>query len=260
MTGGGLGAQAVEASREGLPAPCLGCGAPMTKPETVGLHADPTLTCRYCGRSETMPADAAAQDRFLRLRLTQVRRAREAIEAPLKTFEMVRQSWSMALVVFVLIGGWQMWQAFSVAGKVPLESTLFAILGASGVLGVLFGYAGMIRAFRRLVRPLLQARAPLEGGLSARCRSCGATLPPVRAAQAHCGFCGAANFLDAAQARDVGNLLAAEQAEYKRRAQGEQPADGSAYQQPARAFYRWMGAGAGATFVVGLVLALVLLH
>ncbi len=249
-----------ESAREGLPAPCLGCGAPMTATQTAGLHADPTLSCRFCGRSETLPADAAAQDRFLRLRLLQVRRAREANEAPLKTFAMVRQSWSMALVVFVLIGGWQVWQAVSAAGKAPLESTVFALLGASGIIGVLFGYAGMVRAFRRLVKPLLLARPPLSGGLKARCRGCGAELPPVRAAQVQCKFCGADNFLGAALARDVGDLLAAEQTEYQRRAQGGQPSDGSAFQQPARAFYRWMGAGAGATFVVGLVVVLVLLY
>ena len=247
-------------TREGLPTPCLGCGAPMMAAETTGLHADPTLSCRFCGRSETMPAEAAAQDRFLRLRLLQVRRAREAIEAPLKTFAMVRQSWSMALVVFVLIGGWQMWQAVSVAGKAPLQSTLFALLGASGVLGVLFGYAGMVRAFRQLVKPHLLARPPLSGGLKARCRGCGAELPPVRTAQVQCKYCGADNFLGATLARDVGELLAAEQAEYQRRAQGGQPSDGSAFQQPARAFYRWMGVGAGATFVVGLLMVLVLLH
>lgn len=249
-----------DSAHEGLPTPCLGCGAPMTATETAGLHDALTLSCRFCARSETVPAEAAAQDRFLRLRLLQVRRAREAVEAPLKTFAMVRQSWSMALVVFVLIGGWQVWQAVSVAGKAPLQSTLFALLGASGVLGVLFGYAGMVRSFRRLVKPLLLARPPLSGGLEARCRGCGADLPPVRAAQVQCKYCGADNFLGAALARDVSELLAAEQTEYQRRALGGQSNDGSAFQQPARAFYRWMGAGAAATFVVGLTLALVLLH
>lgn len=249
-----------ESTREGLPTPCLGCGAPMTATVTTGLHGDPTLSCHFCGRSETMPAEAAAQDRFLRLRLLQVRRAREAIEAPLKTFAMVRQTWSMALGVFVLMGGWQVWQAVSTAGKAPLESPLFALLGASGVLGVLFGYAGMVRAFRQLVKPQLLARPPLSAGLKARCRGCGAELPPVRAAQVQCKYCGADNFLDAALARDVGELLAAEQAQYQRRAQGEQANDGFAFQQPARAFYRWLGAGAGATFVVGLLVVLLLLR
>jgi len=248
-------------SREGLPRPCLGCGAPMTAVDTsAGLHGDATLTCRYCNNTETMPAEAAAQERFLRLRLLQVRRAREALEAPLKSLEMVRQSWAIALVFFAVMGGWQMWQALSVAGKVPLESTVFALLGASAVVGVIVGYFGMTRAFRALVRPTLLARPPAESGLSARCRSCGGALPSVRGTQITCGFCGANNFLDAALAQDVSNLLASEQAEYQRRAHGGHPPDGSAYQQPAKAFNRWAIIGGAVSFVVGMLLCLVFLR
>jgi hypothetical protein len=252
---------AMPEAREALPRPCLGCGAPMTAVAPVaGLHGNPTLTCRYCGNTETMPAEAAAQDRFLRLRLMQVRRSREALEAPLKSFEMVRQSWAIGLVFFVAIGGWQLWQALSVVGKAPIESTLFATLGASVVVGIIFGYVGMSRAFRGLVQPLLQARPPAESGLSARCRSCGGELPNVRATQVQCGFCGANNFLDAGLARDVSNLLASEQAEYQRRAHGGHPPDGSAYQQPAKAFYRWTVAGGAATFIVAVVITFALLR
>lgn len=243
--------------REALPKPCLGCGAPMTVVEnSVGLHGDPTLTCRFCARTESMPADAAAQARYLRMRLMQVRRAREALEAPLRTFEVVRQSWAIALVFLVAIGGWQFWQAFSAAATVPIESTVFGVAGGAAVVGVVFGYLGMHRAFRRLVRPRLQARPPVEQGLAARCRSCGGDLPSVRAAQVVCGYCGASNFLDTSLANDVSQQLAGELAEYQRRAHAGQPADGSAFQLPAKAFYRWAGAGAGATFVLGVVLAL----
>jgi len=245
--------------REGLPRPCLSCGAPMTAVETsAGLHGDATLTCRYCNSTEVMPAEAAAQERFLRLRLLQVRRAREALEAPLKSLEMVRQSWAIALVFFAAMGGWQMWQALTVAGKVPIESTLYAMLGGSAVLGVIVGYFGMIRAFRTLVRPALLAKAPVESGLSARCRCCGGDLPSVRRTQVTCGFCGANNFLDAALAQDVSNLLASEQAEYQRRAHGGHPPDGSAYQQPAKAFNRWAIIGGAVSFVVGMLLFTVL--
>ena len=242
-------------TREALPRPCLGCGAPMVAVETsAGLHGDPTLTCRFCGNTETMPSEAAAQERFLRLRLMQVRRSREALEAPLKSFEMVRQSWAMALVFFVVMGGWQLWKTLSVAGSAPIGSTLLGLLGASGVVGVVFGYFGMSRAFRVLVRPMLRGRPPAEPGLAARCRSCGGDLPHVRATQVQCGFCGANNFLDAALAHDVSHLLSSEQAEYQRRAHGGHPPDGSAYQQPAKSFYRWMAAGAAAAFVIGVVL------
>jgi hypothetical protein len=226
----------------------------------AGLHGEPTLTCSYCGNTEALPAEAAAQDRFLRLRLMQVRRSREALEAPLRSFEMVRQSWAIALVFFVVMGGWQLWQALSVAGKAPIESTIFGLLGASGVVGVIFGYFGMTRAFRVLVRPMLQARPPAAQGLAARCRSCGGDLPQMRTTQVACSFCGASNFLDAAQAHDVSNLLAREQAEYQRRAHGGGPPDGSAYQQPAKAFYRWMVAGAAVTFVISAALVFAVLR
>jgi len=245
-------------SREGLPKPCLRCGAPMVATETSSLHTDATLTCSFCGSRESMPLDAAAQDRFLRLRLLQVRRAREGLEAPLRTFEMVRQSWAMGLVVFVLVGGWQLWQAFSTAGKVPLQSTLFGILGGSGVVGVVVGYFGMSRAFRSLVKPLLTARAPLQQGLEARCRSCGGELPPLRKSQVQCGFCGANNFLDAAMAHDFTARLAAEQSEYQRQANSGNASNASAYEQPARAFYRWAAIGAGAAALLGVVLVFVL--
>lgn len=245
--------------REGLPKPCLGCGAPMVSVDTsAGLHGDPTLNCRYCGKSETMPAEAAAQDRYLRLRLMQVRRARDGLEAPLRTFEMVRQSWAISLVFFVAMGGWQMWQAVSAVGTLPVESSLFALASAAAVVGVITGYFGMIRAFRVLVRPMLQARPPAEKGLAARCRSCGGDLPHVKATQVQCGFCGANNFLDAALAHDVTQLLATEQAEYQRRAHGGGPPDGSAYQRPAKAFYRWMAIGASIAFVIGAVLVFTL--
>jgi hypothetical protein len=226
----------------------------------TGLHGDPTLTCHYCGSTEVMPADLAAQDRFLRLRLMQVRRSREALEAPLRSFEMVRQSWALGLVFFVLMGGWQMWQAFCAVEKAPIQTTLFAVLGASCVVGVIFGYVGMSRAFRVLVRPLLQARAPEGRGLSARCRTCGGDLPDVRTAQIQCGYCGAHNFVDAALAHDIDNQLARERAAFQRRAQGEHPSDGSAYRQPAKSFYRWTVAGAVATFGVGMAIVLFVLR
>jgi hypothetical protein len=251
-------AQAPAVAQEAVPRPCLGCGAPMAAAADAGLHADATLTCRFCGRSETMPADAAAQDRYLRLRLMQVRRTREGMEAPLKAYDMMRQSWAFALVIFGVQGGWQLWNAFSTVGKVPIDSTVYGMLGAAGVVGAIVGNFGMMRAFRKLIRPLQQARPPATPGLAARCRSCGGDLPAVRSTHAICGFCGANNFLDNAMARDVNALLTAEQEEYKLRATGGKPADNTLYQRPARAFYVWGATGAAAVFVTGVLLVLVL--
>jgi hypothetical protein len=219
------------------------------------LHADATLTCGFCGRSETMPAQAAAQDRYLRLRLMQVRRAREGMEAPLKTYEMMRASGVFALIVFGAQGGWMLWGAFTTADK---GSAVFGMLGAAGMMGVILANFGMMRAFRKLIKPLQQARPPAAPGLAARCRSCGGDLPPVRSTHATCAFCGANNFLDNAAAHDVNALLTAEQQDYKVRASGGKPGDNTIYQRPAHAFYVWGAAGAAVTFVVGVVLVLVL--
>jgi hypothetical protein len=192
------------------------------------------------------------------MRLMQIRRAREGQEAPLRTFEAVRQSWAMGLVVFAVIGGWQLWQSFSSAGKVPFQSTAFGLLSGSAVVGVMVGYVGMHRAFRVLVRPLLQARAPLERGLAARCRSCGGDLPAARAGRSRCDYCGADNFLDAAMARDIDALLREERSEYERRVNGGKPVDPAAFEQPARAFFRWAAAGAGVAFALGVVITFTL--
>jgi hypothetical protein len=242
-----------------LPAPCLTCGAPMEPTDAEGLHGDPTLNCAYCGRSESMPADKAAQHRHLRLRLLQIQRTREAIEAPLKTFNMVRQAWAFGLVPIIIIGGYQAWQIFQTPrGLVPLQSLIFALIIFSVVPGVLAGYVGMMRTFKRLVRPYMLARPPLEQGLAARCRTCGGHLPPVRTPSVICTYCHANNFLDSSLARNASDLLAAERVEYDRRARGGQPDDGSAFQQPGIAFNRWMTIGAAISFVLGLAILLVL--
>ena len=232
-----------------LPAPCLACGAPMKAVEPQALHESGSLACEYCGKSE------AARQRHLRLRLLQLRRTRDELEAPLKSFQLLKQSWAFALLFLAPLGGWQAWQAMGRADA-PLSSAVYAAGSASALFAVVAGYVGMVRAFRRLVRPLQRARPPLQQGLAARCRSCGAELPPVRGAHADCAHCGASNFLDAALATQASALLAAERAEYQRRAQGGKPPDPAAYLKPSRAFYRWGAAGAAGAFVAALALLL----
>jgi hypothetical protein len=239
----------------GIPTPCLHCGAPMTPNNVDSLHQSPTLRCAFCHRSEELPVEQAAQHRHLRLRLLQLRRSREAIEAPLKTFAMIRQSWIFGIVFFATIGGWQIWQATQ--ATMMLQSMVFSVVSFSVVVGVLIGYVGMHKAFVGLIRPLQRARPPLETGLAARCRGCGADLPPVRSPHVECSFCGASNFLDTLASARVGELVDAERLEYQRRANGGQPHDQSAWNAPSDAFYRWGAIAAGLTFTVGCsVLAL----
>src|SRR4051812_37235392 len=91
------------------PTPCTVCGAPMVATDPQYLHQDPELACRYCGRRERLPKDAAQLHRHLRLRLLQLSHAREAAEAPLRTFKMMNDSWPTAIGFIALISGYQVW-------------------------------------------------------------------------------------------------------------------------------------------------------
>jgi hypothetical protein len=243
------------------PTPCLGCGAPMVVEETTALHSNPKLRCGYCRREEDLPQDAAERHRHLRLRLMQVQRARESLEAPLKTYQMLKSSFVMGAIFAGLYGAWQLSTLISnidaterlkAAGMQTeyAQSVIFAALGPAIAFGMLFGWVGMSRVFKGAVAPLLRARPPHNPGLAARCRSCGADLPAVKAPQVTCRFCSAINLLDDSLTRDASSLLEGEIAHYNAQARGANP-DGKAYHAPTRAFYVWGGASA-ALILVGL--------
>jgi hypothetical protein len=224
----------------------------MTLLGAEALHADPTLVCEFCGGRESLPRDAVEQHRHLRLRLLQVRRARDLAEAPIATFQAVRQGWAIALVALVPLAGWQWWQLFA-ATAAPPQVVGFAVLSGAAMVGVMCGYIGMHRAFARWVKPLLRARPPVKHGLAARCRSCGGTLPAVRAPSVTCTYCGAANLLDPALARDASALLDAERAEHERRVRGDAADHSAPYAAPSRAFVRWGLIGAAIAATAGTI-------
>lgn len=244
---------------EAVPAPCTRCGAPMTPTGGSSLHHTPRLVCSYCRHEEQLPRDAAEQHRHLRLRLLQLQRAREAAEAPIKVFAQVKQVWVPALLVMALFAGVQ---GFSYihsyqAGVHELTSVLLGVWPIGLFCGMLAGWLGMSRAFQKHLQPLLRARAPRAPGLSARCRCCGADLPPVRAPEVTCRFCAAVNLLDPNLAARTSELLQAEAAEHHRRVRGWMQ-DPAVYGAPSRAFYSYGGAVAvGVTVLVAVVLVAV---
>jgi len=234
------------------PMPCAVCGAPMIATEPQFLHQDPELACRYCGRREALPKDAAQLHRHVRLRLLQLTQAREATEAPLRTFKMMNHSWPQAIGLVALMAAYQAWSLgthWSNLGKLEPSQAVVGFVPLAAMFGMVSGWLGMRRVFSRQLVPLLRARPPHAPGLAARCRTCGGNLPPVRAPQVSCSYCGASNLLDAALTANAAALLQQEAQEYQNRLK-PWARDATLYQAPMRAFYLYGAAGA----LIGLLL------
>lgn len=231
---------------EGQPTPCFNCGALMTMGAAAGLHMTPELSCHFCGAREVLPADAAQRVQHLRLRLIQLQRAREAREAPLRTFAMLKQSMLPGMVIMVVICGIQLAGQW---GRLNGTPTLLMLAPVSIITGMIAGWLGMLAAFRALVRPLMQARPATQPGFSARCRSCGGDLPLARAEKVACRYCQAENLLDQKLTSNVSALLQREAELYHQQAQGKRP-DPNAFDRPAQAFYVFGLAGAALSFGV----------
>lgn len=239
------------ASGQGSPAPCTTCGAPMQVTQPPSLHQNPELWCNHCGHREGLPADAAERHRHLRLRLLQLSRAREGAEAPLKTLQLINQSWPMAIAFSGFIGLYQSWNALNSwhrLGKIELVQALAGAAPLAVAFGMLSGWLGMRHVFARELKPLLRARPPQQSGLAARCRNCGGDLPPVRTPEVICGYCGAPNLLDASLTTNAAALLAQEAQAYEKRLR-PWAQDPNVYLAPSRAFYRFGVLGAAIALV-----------
>jgi hypothetical protein len=141
-------------------------------------------------------------------------------------------------------------------GLYDLSTVLVGVWPVGVCFGLVAGWLGMSRAFQKHLQPLLRARPARAQGLFARCRCCGADLPPVRAPQVACRFCAATNFLDEALVTRTSDLLQAEAAEHHQRVSGWSR-DPSVYNAPSRAFY-WYGGVVALLTTVVVALAVVL--
>ncbi|MGC4093337.1 MAG: hypothetical protein QM756_36685 [Polyangiaceae bacterium] len=225
----------------------------MTQPER--LHQNPELWCRHCGQREALPADAAELHRHLRLRLLQLTQAREASEAPLRTFKMLNDAWMPSMLFMLAMSAFQTYSYLASPGSLRaarIEPTL-VVYGAVPVamaFGMLSGWLGMRHVFSQQLKPLLRARPALQPGLAVRCRNCGGDLPRVHAPEVTCGYCGASNLLDQSVSANAAALLEREAQEYHQRMR-PWTRDTHVFMAPTRAFYRYGMVGA----VIGLVLA-----
>lgn len=249
----------------GIPMPCARCGAPMSLISGPHLHSALGLSCAYCGASEPLAEDAAGRVRHLRLRLSQLQRARENDEAPLRTVALLKRAWIPALILLTLVLAIQLAQSLSVLETIAraapdalAQAAMPMAIPVVLLFAYLAGYLGMSRGYARAARPLLRARPPRAAGLATRCRSCGGDLPRVSAPEVVCGYCQAPNLLDADLATRAAELLEAEVAAYQQRARSVTQSE--AFRAPVKAFYRWATAGAAIGLLVGgtMVAALVL--
>jgi hypothetical protein len=217
----------MHAAPEQLPALCRVCGAPCR----IGPSGD--LACPFCGTRDVLPPDPFGRMMELKRRLDAASRAAGQLEGLERALAYVFEdrgaffrATSAYLVVFVMVCVLTAFQSCSVLAGAPddleVGLVLYALLGPAlaGGFVVAFGFALLAGRFRyrRAVRPHLFARPPAQPGTPARCRACGADLPPARAAVTTCRFCATQNLVTAEVMRQVGGGADADAAFYRARA------------------------------------------
>jgi len=259
---------------EQTPIPCRRCGAAMKETGPARLVGPVEVVCPYCGMRENLPEHQAQRVMALRARLAQLRAAKEAEEAPAlayaRTIQMFKGSYGvmiggMGLLILVTTGGGSISQfrallgndAFTLADK--QEALLGSIIYPMFSLGIFFGvgiaYVHSLRRYKRAVEPRFRARAPLQEGQPARCRSCGGNLSTsqVSSAFVKCNYCAASNLITSELATDRLRVLQEETREQQQAASGVMARATEASASFQTDFYWGAGAGLALTAVVGVV-------
>lgn len=192
--------------------------------------ADWVLVCPYCDLRDQLPDDEL--DRALELK-DRVKRAAanltqlDAMQRTLShvfennaTFLRVTAPWLIAFVVITAQQVIGIWSATSHSGmKLSVPMLLFSALGTLWVGGIVLSFAvalGFGRwRYRTQVRAVLQSRPPRAPGKPARCRACGADLPPVKDAFTSCQFCSTHNLVTADVQADLQAQLQEEEDGYR---------------------------------------------
>ncbi|AKJ03224.1 hypothetical protein ATI61_118106 [Archangium gephyra] len=180
-----------------LPALCRTCHG------TLELDPGFAARCAYCGREDRLPANQLERALELKDRLAAAARVERQLsgteELLVRRYEQPRQLTMMGLSIY-LFSAWMLAKYFTdilpplIRGAAPsLGVVVLSILPMASVLsiplGMWMGFTWGRWRYRRDTRPLLFARPPAEPGQAARCRVCGAPLPPVSEPVARCLHC-----------------------------------------------------------------------
>lgn len=194
---------------EGTPILCRNCGGAMD------LLADASISCRYCGAHDRLPADQLGRVLEIKNRLALAESRAAQVKGFDATFAHVFEdprAFLRVMGVYVVVGLFVLlMSATQVWSFLPTMQKLAPGLVAQMLLGQLIGPAIMLgigaslgvslwvgrRHYRRRVRPLLLARPPAQPNAPFACRACGGALPPARGAEVSCRYCQTLNLVPA---------------------------------------------------------------
>lgn len=193
---------------EGTPILCRNCGGGMD------LHADSSISCRYCGARDALPGDQLGRVLEIKSRLAQAEQRAAHVRGFDATFASVFED-PRSLVrvagVYLVFGafvlamsGWQFYEHVApnlgkLSGANQVQIVLGQLMGPIGIMGVgvSLGVSLLVgrRHYRQRVRPLLLARPPAAPNQPFACRACGGSLPPAREASVLCPYCATSNLV-----------------------------------------------------------------
>ena len=253
---------------EQIPIPCTRCGAPMKEDGPAALVGPVQVRCPYCNAVETLPHEQAQRVVAMRARLAALRAAQQAEEGPSLAYAKIIQTLRSQIWIYVgilaLIIGQTIFGAIgdiqkaitstnlpaSVRAEILSSGTTSPAIGIGIFVGVMVGYVLALLKYKKAVEPTLRARAPMQPGWPARCRSCGGPLPvgPVTGAFVACPHCAAQNLMSKELMQNRAQFLDEETRSYSARAAGVQAKAASAI--PAFQTYFYIGAGVGVAFAL----------
>jgi hypothetical protein len=192
---------------EGTPIVCRNCGGGMD------LLVDSSISCRYCGAHDLLPADQLGRVLEIknRLALAESRSAQvrgfdatfaHVFEDP-KAFLRVMGAYLVMGLFVLAMSAASFIQFLPSMEKLELDQLGQVLIGQLMGPIITLGIAASLgialwvgrRHYRKCVRPLLIARPPAYPNAPFACRACGGALPPARGAEVSCQYCHTLNLV-----------------------------------------------------------------